>query len=178
MKAIIIILIIAIVGGLFFVGDRVLLSQHKSPIKSPKVLTKTVTLNQNINPSSLYPSTPLNCSTNVSLIQLTTDYIVTNMPCNSPKVNANTTFMSCNGSILQSATNVSLDCYRLNYYASSDLLYCSGTTNAASAPSNLLLNYSCSLPYYSGNNSIYTCSGDIAGYSSLAISLPMSVSCS
>jgi hypothetical protein len=178
----IVIAAVVIIGVLLFVGSRVLQSPHHVTASSvaktvQQTTTKTTNTESSASPLNLYPKIAINCSTNVSLVQSTVDYVVTGMGCTAPKLAANAVFLRCNGTIFQHATNVSFDCHRQGHYASADQLQCSGTTNAAAGPTNLVLSYSCGLPSVAGNSNVYSCNGDISNYSSLAISLPMSVTC-
>ena len=120
-----------------------------------------------------FPIPPLSCSTNASIIPLTSDFLITAMPCNST---ASQQSLSCNGTILQGASNVSIDCAMMTNNDSNRVV-CSGTTNVASGPVNLALNYTCYPTNSLSHTVIYTCSGNLAGFSSGGISLPLSVSC-
>lgn len=130
---------------------------------------------QPINPLSLYAANSLSCSTSASIMPLTPDYSITEMGCDAAGSSA--TYLICNGTITQRAVDVSLGCYRPHYQAVPDQLECSGTTNALSNPTNLLLNYTCALPSTASNKVVYSCSGDLANFSSFAINLPLSVAC-
>ncbi len=166
-------------GLLVFIGYHLLRSQPastKAHNQNAKHIAKTAP-KQAASPLSLYPKTSLNCSSEVSLVSLSRDYTVTNMGCIAPAIASGVVFIKCNGTIMQRATDVSLNCYRAGYYSLNDLLNCSGTTNAASSPVNLLLNYTCNLPNMAGANVIYSCSGNIINYDTFSINLPLSVSC-
>ncbi len=180
-----IVLGIIVIGFLFFIGSRVAHSTHHgaTQVKGPKTsslnsASQTAAAQTTSNPLSLYPKASLSCSTEVSLVQATVDYVVTGMGCSAPSISGNATFLRCNGTIMQHAVDVTLECRRSRHYAAIDQLECLGTTNSATNPTNLTLNYTCALPTLSGNKNLYTCSGAISGYKSLAINLPMTTTCS
>jgi hypothetical protein len=134
------------------------------------------TVKQSNKPTDLFANTTLNCSDSASIVQLTVDYIVTDMTCSSIKP-AISDFLNCNGSIFSSASNISLDCYRTNYYSTQDQLQCDGSTTYNPNTSNLNLSYNCNLPGVINNPEIYACSGQITNYASHALNLPLVVNC-
>jgi hypothetical protein len=182
--------LVAIAVGIILVGLLVLFAahpfqsqaqngkNHDSKSSSSSVLKKNKPISST-SPLSLYPPVRVNCNTNASWVPYTVDYTVTGMGCVAPSLSSGNTFMFCNGSIMQHATDVTFNCYRSGYYSLNDLLACRGSTNADSNPQNLALNYTCLLPDVAGsnNNPVYSCSGDLVNYSSMAINLPLAVSC-
>ena len=184
MKSIIIGLILVMAAFLVFTAGRVLLSGHHTTpravstklLHSSKPIKPSTSVQASSNPLSILPKPPFSCSTNVSLVQLSADYVVTNMGCAAPSA-PSTAILDCNGVLFQHATQVNLDCYRPDYMSAADHVMCLGTTNAAALPASLSLNYSCDLSDTINTTPVYSCSGTISGYSSFAINLPMSVSC-
>lgn len=177
----ILIITILSIGILVIVTSLILTTGHQNHIKiipktNPSNPHKIVSLQQVNNPLSLYPKTSFNCNTNASLVDLSSDYTVDGMNCSDQNITAGN-FLSCNGTIFQHATNVSLLCYRSNYYTSSDLLQCNGTADGMNNPTNLSLSYTCVLSNQNGSTLLYTCNGSILGYSSFAVSLPMNIAC-
>lgn len=120
------------------------------------------------------PSPPLSCFTNASLMPYTSDYSITDMNC-SPSNSPGNTVLLCNGTILNSATNVTVNCSTPGSTATENGVYCRGS--ASSSGGNLNLNYSCYNSNHLTSNGVYVCNGVLSGYSSLGISLPLNVSC-
>ncbi len=177
MKTLLFIVVLVFIGGAFYLANR-----HNTNVKSYTKAVKSslaVVKNSANSPAKLsnvnygFPIPPLSCSTNASIIPLTSDFLITAMPCNST---ASQQSLSCNGTILQGASNVSIDCAMMTNNDSNRVV-CSGTTNVASGPVNLALNYTCYPTNSLSHTVIYTCSGNLAGFSSGGISLPLSVSC-
>jgi hypothetical protein len=173
LAAVAVILVIAIV-----MGGRALFngSAHSTATAVHTAKTTASTAKTASSPSAILPKPPFSCATNVSLVQLSSDYVITNLNCNPPGLTGDVV-LSCDGTLFQGSTNLSLNCYRPNYYASSDQVVCSGTTNAGSGPVNLTLNYNCNLSSAATTQVLYSCNGYISGFGSFGISLPMSVSC-
>lgn len=172
MKYIVIVIAFVVLSLGIFIG---LSSSLKKPKQTIKASAKTATAS-NIGPLELYPSAPLSCSNSASLVQATIDYIVTDMNCSKPGQPSNPSVI-CNGTIMEHAANVSLICYPANHYSVANSMQCRGTTNSSANPTNLTLNYSCFIPSVSINMIIYNCSGYLSNFSSLAINLPISVTC-
>jgi hypothetical protein len=172
-----IVIALVVLVGLALIGNDVLSNQKPNNLTHNKKANSSASnVSQSTNPLQLYPNTSVNCSATASLVQLSADYIVSGMRCQAPAI-TKANFLSCDGSIFQQATNVSFDCYRSEHYASNDNLFCSGSANGNTDPTNLSLNYSCVWPGLKGNVDVYNCSGEITNYSSFAISLPMTTNC-
>lgn len=130
-----------------------------------------------VHNSGVLPKPPLSCYTSASNMSLSSDYSITGMDCkssNSPNLGV---VLYCNGTLLQHATNVTLNCQIPSSQPNSNGVACSGTTNAASSPVNLALNFSCYANSSLAGNSVYTCSGELANYNTRGINLPLSVNC-
>ncbi len=161
-----------IITGYYVVRTMSIKTSH-APVTTHLDSTHTPT---NVNPRSLYPAVQISCNNSASAVPLSPDYLITGMDCTSPAT-GNSLFMICNGTIMQRAANVSLSCFR-PADPTANRLQCIGSTNAAANPTDLALSYTCSLPNLIGNNLVYSCSGVLSGYSSHAINLPISTSCS
>ncbi len=178
MKPSYILLALVVIGSLIFIGGKAFshskTSSHKSTLVS-KSASKTKNTSSSTPKSSSYlyslPSPPLNCSTSVSLMPLTADYSVTGMDC----ANTSGASMLCNGTLTQRSTNVTIDCTAPN--SASNEVACSGSANGSGLPTNLTLNYQCYASKALSNSSVYSCTGNIPGFSSLAINLTLTVNC-
>ena len=168
-KAIGLIVIIAVIGIFLITNNQGNDVRHSV---NNKQKTETIESNQ-LNPLAYLPKPPLSCNSIVSIVSLSADYTVTNMGCSNQN---SISKLICNGTIYQNATNVSLNCYRPDYYSSTDQVVCSGAANQSSS-GNLTLNYSCSVPAIEGQT-VYLCTGQIQNYASLAINLPINANCS
>ncbi len=171
MKYVVIAITLIVISVGIFIGISASLKKPKRTIKDN---IKTATAS-NVGTPDLYPSAPLICNTNASLVQATIDYIVTDMSCSKP--GQQNSLVVCNGTIMEHAANVSLICYPYNHYSASNTMQCRGVTNSSSNPTNLSLNYSCFIPSIAMNKIVYSCSGYISNFSSLAINLPLSINC-
>ncbi len=181
MKTLLIAIVLVVLGGAFYFVHLKTSSTLKSYSKAAQNTLSPSSHKQTAQVSSGVfglPKPPLSCSTNVSSIPLTIDYEINAMPCSPAGVSNVQSVLSCNGTILQGASNVSINCSLANGSIGSPQAVCSGTTNVASSPTNLTLNYSCYSTNSLSHAVIYVCSGDIAGFSSAGISLPLTVNCS
>ncbi len=181
MKTLILIVVLVVLGGTFYLvrirNNTTVKSYSKSTKTSLAIAKNSISVarpSQASNTNYGFPTPPLSCSTNSSNIPLSIDYIITAMPCSATGGQQS---LSCNGTILQGASNVSIDCSLANN-SNKNRVVCSGTTNVASGPTNLALNYNCYPTNSLSHTIIYSCTGNIAGYSSGGISLPLNVSCS
>lgn len=146
-------------------------SGSAKPLSNTTVTAPTVTVAHAVS----LPGPPFNCSTHVSLVQSSVDYVITGMNCQG---SSGSTVLKCNGTVLKGATDVTMTCYKPNYIGIGDMVYCAGSTNALSSPTNLTLKYSCSGPGTENSTLVYNCTGSIGNYSSRAINLPMNTNCS
>ena len=170
-------LAIVVLGSILYVGGKAVFAGHQ-PVAvhaavsgkiHPKVAVSGGT-------TQTLPKPPLSCNTNATAVPLTSDYLITDMGCVSSAVPRNGVVLICNGTLMQGASNVSMNCAPSGRTPGAGVV-CSGSTNAASAPVNLALNYQCFASSAPTTDGIYVCSGDLANYGSLGISLPLSVSC-
>jgi hypothetical protein len=178
MKPSYILLALVVIGSLIFIGDRAFFrssnSDHKSSLSAKNgSSTKSTAAHASVSTTYLYslPNPPLNCNTSVSIMPLTADYSITGMVC----ANTSGASMLCNGTLTQMSTNVTVDCTAPN--SAVNEVVCSGSANGSGLPSNLNLSYQCYSSKALSNSSVYSCTGSIPGFSSLAINLPLSVSC-
>ena len=180
MKSLIILVILVLFGALLFVGGSELASKKSSqPSNSSGTnakKNKSYTTNQTANRSNALPSPPITCSTSTSRISLSSDYTITGMGC-GPSGVSNDIVLICNGALMNSATNVSMVCSTPNNTVVGNGVDCRGSANQNSSPGNLSLSYSCYASNLLSSNSIYSCTGEMVGYSTLAINLPLTVNC-
>ena len=177
MKTILVIVLMVIIGSLVVIGGRSFKAANKSQIK-PRLSIARRTSDASINKTNsvqTLPQPPLTCSTNANLIPFTQDYTITGMDCVSAGT-ANVVLV-CNGTILQGGTNVTVDCSAPAGPITGNGVVCNGNANSSNSPGNLSLNYTCYNSSQLSNQSVYACSGDIVGYSSLGINLPLNVNC-
>ena len=172
--------ILLILAVIVAAGVLVVSGIHKSPKPgsvatghSSKTITQGTTITQS-SPLTSLPNPPLSCSTNASLMSLSPDYSITNMNC-SPAGNPGSEVLRCNGTLLNGATNVSVNCSTPGHTVSQSGVNCRGS--ASNSGGNMDLTYSCFNSNHLSGNAVYSCSGVLSGYSSLGISLPLSVSC-
>lgn len=178
MKPSYILLALIVIGSLIFIGDKAL-SQKNSTNQRSNLASKNFNRSKSSTKapsgsgSYLYslPNPPLSCSTSVSVMPLTADYSITGMVC----ANASGASMLCNGTLIQMSTNVTVDCTAPN--SASNEVVCSGSANGSGLPQNLTLNYQCYASKALSNSSVYSCTGNIPGFSSLAINLTLTVNC-
>lgn len=176
MKILLLIVALVIIGGLVAVGAKSFNSNNNQQTKAKESIShqaKASTASQTA--STQLPPPPINCSTSANLIPLTSDYTITGMDCVA--AGSSNVVLICNGSILQAGTNVTVDCSTPANTVVGNGAYCSGKANASASPGNLALNYSCYNSNQLSSSSVYSCSGDIAGYSTFGINLPLSVAC-
>ena len=132
--------------------------------------TNRAKLNNTLMP---LPTAPLTCTGTASLVDLTTDYVVSGMNCYSvSNPSLNPAPLSCDGSIFHQV--VSFNCYRPYSYSYQNQLVCNGTSVPSATAINL--SYNCALPDLNANT-IYACTATIGNYNPSSVSLPMSVSC-
>ena len=168
------VLIISLVFGIFTSKNN---SIHKTPSSAPtkkNITVKIVPKNHNLTITDLYPRESLSCQTSLSLVSLSSDYIITNMDCGPTSNPSSSVVLSCDGTIFNSV--VSQNCYSpLSSSSVSSRLSCNGALGQLTGP-NMSLNYNCNLPNIATTN-IYACNGIIFNYTSYAINVPMSVGC-
>ncbi len=171
-------LILILLLIVLILGINILLTHQNNHNQSTITHSKTTALNnnqQNIKTVAL-PKPPISCSTNISLVALSSDYIITGMNCYPSNTQSNSTApLSCDGTIFHGS--VSVNCFRPEQYSYKNQLVCSGSLNPQLNPTNLTLSYNCSLPNSNTNSILYSCNGDISNFSYSAISLPLTVNC-
>ncbi len=172
--AIFLIGIVALVIGVSLIKNNSKKSVISSAPAKKSQIAKAMPNNKKLSQSQLYPRESLACQTSISLVDLSSDYVISGMNCSpasNPSANA---VLSCDGTIFSSV--ISQNCYSPLLNSISNSLLCSGALGQLSG-SNMSLNYSCNLPNIANTN-IYSCNGVITNYTSYAVNLPMSVSCS
>jgi hypothetical protein len=140
-------------------------ANHHIPIHSAKTSHQTTKYS--------WPSPPLQCRTNISLVSLSTDYVISGMSCSSSKAK-NNAYISCDGSDFSGSIN--LNCYRPPKYSFNNQLICRGKVTTAYGVNPILLTYNCSQPKLN-SPILYNCSGAIYAPSISAVSAPITVSC-
>jgi len=169
------ILIIAIIIIIAIFGITQLISSgHSNPNKSLVAISSLKTNGPKLNNSLMpLPTAPLTCVGTASLVDLTTDYVISGMNCYSvSNPSLNPAPLSCDGSIFHRV--VSFNCYRPYSYSYQNQLVCNGTSVPSATAINL--SYNCALPDLNANT-IYACTATIGNYNPSSVSLPMSVSC-
>lgn len=181
MKSIVIVMALVIVGVIAYIGNNVLNQGHPAAtqapvtIATPASVTSTLPRPQVVPAAVSLPKPPLSCSTSASLIQLSSDYVISNMGCTQSGGGA--AVLVCSGDIVRSATKVEIECSTpRTATANSNNVTCNGGATTGGSP-NLAVHYQCYPASELSNTSVYSCSGDITNYRSYAINLPLSVNC-
>ncbi len=167
---VIIIVIVLIFGFVLFKNHKISSRStyySKPSISAPKKSASSLNLNNTL------PTAALNCSSNLSLVPLSSDYTINAMTCVPVGSATQNQVLGCNGTIF--SDQISINCYPPNNYSSLDQLACSGSIQPSPAPS-ISLSYNCEQVNVS-NNIYYSCNGSIQNYNSFAINLNLSSSC-
>lgn len=183
MKSIVIVIALAVVGIIFYIGDNVLHQSHPASTQAPIVaapvqVTATTLPKPQVTPAAVsLPKPPLYCSTNASLIQLSSDYVISGMNCVPSGGASQNPVLVCSGDIVRGATKVRIECStpRTTTANSTNVSCTGGASTGGSA--NLAVHYQCYPASELSTTSVYSCAGDIANYRSYAINLAMSVNC-
>lgn len=165
------ILIIVFAVILLLLGFYVVLQLigHSSSLvdKKPK---DTTTLNSSPPSNPLnWPKPPLSCNDNVSLVPLTSYYVISGLQCETAY--SSKPVLTCDGNTFGNI--FSLNCYNTTNYSYTNQLVCNGSVSTT----NNSLNYTCSVPDLNSTQ-IYSCNGKISNSNATAVSVPMSISCS
>jgi len=160
-------------------GSIILLFGNKPKNQTAKDTTAATRLaanNLDHNQLVPLPKAPLTCNANVSLVSLTSYYVVSDLGCYSASDSSvSPAPLNCNGNMFHDSVN--LNCYRPYTYTFSSALICHGQINPINSTTVLTLNYNCTGQNFN-SPVLYSCSGSINydGYQS--VSVPMSVNCS
>jgi hypothetical protein len=161
--AILAILLLTIV----FFGVSKLLSNTASKTAPDLKKNRSTALNNQNNPA-VWPKPPITCQGNISLVPLTSFYVISGLGCTTRY--SSRPVISCDGNTFNYA--VSLNCYKTTNYSYKDQLVCNGTVSTL----NNTISYTCSIPDLS-NTQIYSCSGSINITNPSAVSVPMFANC-
>jgi len=130
--------------------------------------TKSTTTTTNLASNKSWPKPPLTCNDNISLVPLTSFYVISGLECATSYSSA--PVLTCDGNTFY--YSVSLNCYKTTNYSYKNQLVCNGNMQA----SNSSLTYTCSLPDLT-KTPIYACTGSVDITNPANVSVPMSVNC-
>lgn len=155
-----------IIGGFYLSG--LFSTKSKKTITVTKTEANSISVKDINSNNTSWPKPPLTCNNNISLVPLTSYYVVSGLDCNNAY--SNKPVLSCDGNTFY--YSISLNCYKTTNYSYNDQLVCNGNMSAA----NGSLNYTCSLPDLA-NTPIYSCTGNVNISSLSDVSVPMNVTC-
>ncbi len=159
---------LAVIVGGFYLSSVNMSTKIKKTVIATKTQSNSISVKDINSNNTSWPKPPLTCANNISLVPLTSYYVISGFNCNDSY--SSKPVLSCDGNTFY--YSVSLNCYKTTNYSYNDQLVCNGNMSAA----NNSLNYTCSLPDLA-NTPIYSCTGNVNIPNLSDVSVLMSVTC-